>query len=323
VKGRCSVRPGQTDPEGEYRPSFFIPGLKGAAAPCARAKDGDTMKIGSYELREIETGRFALDGGAMFGVVPRPLWEKTNPPDERNRIAMAARALLLVGDGRKILVDTGNGDKFDQKFGSIYKMESGREIIASSLAQHHLVPADITDVILTHLHFDHAGGATCREGNRVVPAYPNATYYVQREQWEAALHPSERDRASFLPSDYMPLHDAGVLKFVDGEQEILPGIRARTMHGHTAALQCPLVSDGQTSLLYCADLIPLASHLHLPWIMAYDLRPLVTLEEKRKTLETAATEQWIMFFEHDPVLKAGYVQRTEKGYALGATLTME
>ena len=202
------------------------------------------MKIGSYELHAIETGRFALDGGAMFGVVPRPLWEKSNPPDERNRIAMAARALLLVGDGRKILVDTGNGDKFDQKFGSIYKIESSRSTMIASLARHNLTPDDITDVILTHVHFDHAGGATCREGDRVVPAFPRATYYLQRMHWDAALHPSERDRASFIQDDFIPLHDAGVLKFIDGEREILPGIRVRIVNGHTTALQCPLVSDG-------------------------------------------------------------------------------
>ncbi len=281
------------------------------------------MKIGSYELHAVETGRFALDGGAMFGVIPRPLWEKTNPPDERNRITLAARSLLLVGEGRKILVDTGNGEKFDQKFASIYKMESGRSITAASLAQYTLSPDDITDVILTHLHFDHAGGATYREGNRVVPAFPHATYYVQRQHWDAALHPSERDRASFLRDDFMPLHDAGVLNLIDGEREILPGIRLRIVNGHTTALQCPLISDGQTSLLYCADLVPLASHVNLPWIMAYDLRPLVTLEEKRKTLDAAADEQWIMFFEHDPILKAGYVQRTERGFALGTTVNME
>ncbi len=281
------------------------------------------MRIGSYQLHAIETGRFALDGGAMFGVVPRPLWEKTNPPDERNRIPMAARALLLIGDGRKILVDTGNGDKFDQRFGSIYKMESSREVIDASLAQHHLTPGDITDVILTHLHFDHAGGATRREGDRVVPAFPRATYYVQRQHWDAALHPTERDRASFLPDDFMPLHKAGVLKLVEGEKEILPGITVRLMHGHTAALQCPFISDGKTRLLYCADLVPLASHVQLPWIMAYDLRPLVTLEEKRKTLEAATAERWIMFFEHDPVLEAGIVQRTEKGFGLGTPLKME
>jgi glyoxylase-like metal-dependent hydrolase (beta-lactamase superfamily II) len=275
------------------------------------------MRIGSYELHAIETGRFALDGGAMFGVVPRPLWEKTSPPDERNRIMLSARALLLMGDGRRILVDTGNGDKFDEKFASIYKMESGREILTASLARYQLTRADITDVILTHLHFDHAGGATSREGERVVPTFPKATYYVQRQQWDAALHPTERDRASFLERDFMPLHEAGVLRFVEGEKEILPGIRTRIVNGHTTALQCPLISDGQTTLLYCADLIPLSSHLHLPWIMAYDLRPLTTLEEKRAILDAAARERWVLFFEHDPVVKAGYVERAEKGYTLG------
>jgi glyoxylase-like metal-dependent hydrolase (beta-lactamase superfamily II) len=281
------------------------------------------MRIGSYELHAIETGRFALDGGAMFGVVPRPLWEKTNPPDERNRITLAARALLLVGDGRRILVDTGNGDKFDEKFGSMYRMESGRSILAASLARYQLTPADITDVILTHLHFDHAGGATSREGEHIVPTFPNAAYYVQRQHWEAALHPTERDRASFIPHDFMPLHEAGVLRLVEGETEILPGIRARIVNGHTSALQCPLISDGRTTLLYCADLIPLSSHMHLPWIMAYDLRPLVTLEEKRTILDVAAREHWIMFFEHDPAVKAGVVERAEKGYALGASPSME
>jgi len=281
------------------------------------------MRIGSYELHAIETGRFALDGGAMFGVVPRPLWEKTNPPDERNRITLAARALLLIGDGRRILVDTGNGDKFDEKFGSMYRMESGRSILAASLARYQLTPADITDVILTHLHFDHAGGATSREGEHIVPTFPNAAYYVQRQHWEAALHPTERDRASFIPHDFMPLHEAGVLRLVEGETEILPGIRARIVNGHTSALQCPLISDGRTTLLYCADLIPLSSHMHLPWIMAYDLRPLVTLEEKRTILDVAAREHWIMFFEHDPAVKAGVVELAEKGYALGASPSME
>jgi glyoxylase-like metal-dependent hydrolase (beta-lactamase superfamily II) len=322
MKGRRYVRPGFTDPEGEHRPSFFVC-VTERQRLLRRLTKGATMKIGSYELHAIETGRFALDGGAMFGVVPRPLWEKTNPPDERNRITMAARALLLVGDGRNILVDTGNGDKFDQKFGSIYRIDSGQELIAASLARHRLTPADITDVILTHLHFDHAGGATRREGDRVVPAFPHARYHVQQKHWEAALHPTERDRASFVLDDFKPLHDAGVLKFIDGEKEILPGVQARIMNGHTSTLQCPLISDGETTLLYCADLVPLASHLHLPWIMAYDLRPLVTLEEKRQTLRNAAEKEWIMFFEHDPVLQAGYVHQTEKGFTLGPTLTLE
>jgi glyoxylase-like metal-dependent hydrolase (beta-lactamase superfamily II) len=271
------------------------------------------MEIGPYELHPIETGRFALDGGAMFGVVPKPLWKKTNPPDEKNRIELAARALLIIGNGRKILVDVGNGSKYNDKLTSIYKLDTTRYDIVSSLKKHNLVLADITDVILTHLHFDHAGGSTFNDNGEVVPTFPKATYYVQREHWNAAMHPTERDRASFFKDDYMPLKQSGVLEFTDGEDEIFPGISVRIVNGHTTALQCPVVTDGTTTLFYCADLMPTASHVNLPWIMAYDLRPLVTLEEKRRILNQAADENWIFFFEHDPVTEAVRVIRTERG----------
>jgi len=275
-----------------------------------------TMNIGPYTLQAIETGRFALDGGAMFGVVPRPLWEKTCPPDERNRISMAARALLLQGDGRRILIDTGNGSKFDQKFRTIYGIETGEHDILSSLRAAGIRPEEITDVILTHLHFDHAGGATVREGRDIRPTFPNALYHVQREHWEAAMRPTERDRASFVPDDFVPLHEHGLIRFTEGETEVLPGITVRVVHGHTAALQCPVVSDGTTTLFYCADLIPMTPHVQLPWIMAYDLRPLVTLEEKRLVLNQAADEQWTLFFEHDPSVAAARIRRGDKGFSL-------
>jgi glyoxylase-like metal-dependent hydrolase (beta-lactamase superfamily II) len=278
------------------------------------------MQIGKYEIHPIETGCFALDGGAMFGVVPRSLWERAHPPDEKNRITMSARALLLVGDGRKVLIDTGNGSKLSEKLRSIYRIETGGSSLTSSLARHNLKPEDITDVILTHLHFDHAGGSTVRAGDAVVPAFPNARYYVQRGQYEAALHPTERDRASFVPEDFRLLGDEGLLEFTEGEGEVLPGIEVKVFHGHTTALQAPYITDGRTSLLFCADLIPLAAHVSLPWIMAYDLRPLVTLEEKRKTLEVAAEEGWILFFEHDPVQVSGRVKRGEKGFVLESVL---
>ena len=271
------------------------------------------MTIGPYTLYPVETGRFALDGGAMFGVVPRPLWEKTSPPDERNRIDMAARALLLKGGGRTILIDTGNGSKFDQKLRSIYRIDSSRWNLVASLKAAGTRPEDVTDVLLTHLHFDHAGGATVRENGEIRPTFPRATYYVQREHWEAALHPTERDRASFVPEDYMPLHERGILQFTEGEGAILPGLSVKILHGHTTALQCPLISDGKTTLFYCADLIPMTPHLQLPWIMAYDLRPLVTLEEKRTMLARAVDEQWILFFEHDPTVSAARVRRGDKG----------
>lgn len=284
--------------------------------------NGGQMRIGQYDLFPVETGRFALDGGAMFGVVPRALWEKSNPPDEKNRIAMAARALLLVGGDRRILIDVGNGTKYNEKLTSIYKMDTSRFDIFSSLQQHHLTPADITDVILTHLHFDHAGGGTVRTDGKLCPAFPNAKYYVQYEQWLSALKPTERDRASYFPEDFVPLYEKGMLQFTEGEMEVLPGIRVRTVHGHTAALQCPVVSDGKTTLFYCADLVPTCSHVQLPWIMAYDLRPLVTLEEKRRLLREAVDERWVLFFEHDPDIAAASVKEGEKGFVIDAPLKL-
>lgn len=273
----------------------------------------DNMNIGPYQLHAIETGRFALDGGAMFGVVPKPLWEKTNPPDEKNRIALAARALLIIGNGRKILVDVGNGSKYNEKLTSIYKFDTSQHNIVSSLNQHNLTPDDITDVILTHLHFDHAGGSTVNDNGELRPTFPKAKYYVQREHWDAAMNPTERDRASFFKDDYMPLKQNGVLEFTHGEDEIFPGISVRIVNGHTTALQCPVITDGSTTLIYCADLMPTTTHVNLPWIMAYDLRPLVTLEEKRKILNQAADERWILFFEHDPVTAAVRLVKSDKG----------
>ena len=281
------------------------------------------MKIGPYTIQSVETGRFALDGGAMFGVVPRPLWEKTNPPDERNRIAMAARALLLQGNGKRILIDTGNGSKWDEKLRSIYKIDESKYDIVRSLRSAGLAPEDITDVILTHLHFDHAGGATARVEGELRPTFVNATYFVQREQWEAAFKPTERDRASFVLDDFLPLERLGVLKFTEGEGEILPGVRVKTLHGHTTALQCPVISDGSTTLFYCADLIPMTPHVALPWIMAYDLRPLVTLEEKRVVLSRATEERWVLFFEHDPSVAAATIRRGDKGFTLDELIDVQ
>jgi glyoxylase-like metal-dependent hydrolase (beta-lactamase superfamily II) len=280
------------------------------------------MIIGQYELHAIETGRFALDGGAMFGVVPKTLWEKTNPPDEKNRIAMAARALLLKGNGRNVLIDVGNGSKFNEKLSMIYKIDTSQFDLLASLKRHGLTPRDITDVILTHLHFDHAGGATYLHGGEPALTFPQARHYVQREHWEAANTPTDRDRASFFTDDFVPLHQHGVLEFTEGEGEVVPGVSVRLVHGHTAALQCPVITDGNTTLFYCADLVPTSSHVSLPWIMAYDLRPLVTLEEKRRILNQAVDEQWTLFFEHDAVNEAATLTRTDKGIAVGAFVSI-
>ena len=280
------------------------------------------MKIGTYEIHSIETGRFCLDGGAMFGVVPKPLWEKFNPPDEKNRIELAARALLVRGNGHTILVDVGNGSKYDDKLTSIYRFDTTQYDILSSLKKHNLTPADITDVLLTHLHFDHAGGSTLNDNGDIKPTFPKAKYYVQREHWRAANNPTERDRASFFKEDFMPLQYFGLIEYTDGEGEIFPGISVRLMNGHTSALQCPVVSDGTTTLFYCADLMPTTTHVQLPWIMAYDLRPLVTLEEKRKILNQAVDESWILFFEHDPATQAVRVMRTDKGIVVDSQITL-
>jgi glyoxylase-like metal-dependent hydrolase (beta-lactamase superfamily II) len=281
------------------------------------------MTIAGYSLHAIETGSFGLDGGAMFGVVPRVLWEKSNPPDLRNRIAMAARALLLKGINRVVLIDTGNGSKWEPKLASIYNIDSSTHDLVRSLKLFGVTPAEVTDVILTHLHFDHAGGATSRQNGECVPTFPNARYYVQREHWEAAHHPTERDKASFFEDDFAPLHQAGVLTFTEGEAEIVPGVRVEIVHGHTTALQCPVISDATHTLFYCADLVPTASHIPLPWIMAYDLRPLVTLEEKRRLMRRAVDGKWLLFLEHDPTIALAKVMEDGKGFKLAAPVVFD
>lgn len=261
----------------------------------------------------------------MFGVVPKTLWEKTNPPDEKNRIALAARALLVVDTrpgGKKILIDVGNGTKYNEKQTAIYKFDTTKFDILSSLKKLGIAAAEITDVLLTHLHFDHAGGSTSLQNGEVLPTFPNARYYVQGEHWRAATNPTERDRASFFKDDFMPLQSHGVLDHTDGEGEIFPGISVRIVHGHTTALQCPVITDGKTTIFYCADLMPTTSHVNIPWIMAYDLRPLVTLEEKKRILNQAVDEHWILFFEHDPVTEAASVTRTEKGIVIDTPVTL-
>lgn len=276
------------------------------------------MNIGNYDIHPIETGRFSLDGGAMFGVVPKPLWSRTYPPDDRNRIELAARALLIVGNGKKILIDNGNGPKFTDKLVDIYRLDMSRYDIQKSLGRFGLSTKDITDVILTHLHFDHAGGSTYRENGKLMLTFPNARYYVQKAQWNQALDPTEKDRASFMPDDFLPLKEHDVLELVDGEFEIFPNISLLVMNGHTASQQLPKISDGKTTLLYCCDLFPTTAHIPLPYIMAYDLRPLTTLEEKKRVLGQALEEHWTLFFEHDPKTVAGTVQLTERGFTFGA-----
>ncbi|HEY5615410.1 MAG TPA: MBL fold metallo-hydrolase [Bacteroidota bacterium] len=280
------------------------------------------MNIGPFEIHSLETGRFALDGGAMFGIVPYVFWSKTNPPDERRRIDLAARCLLIRGNGKTILVDDGNGDKWNDKLKDIYKLDTSQQDIVRSLKQYGVTPDDVTDVILTHLHFDHAGGSTKLENGKAVPAFRNAKYYVQKKHWELSQNPTEKDRGSFMREDYMPLKEAGVLEFVEGEFEIFPGIELLVCNGHTMAQQLPKISDGKTTLLYCCDLFPTVSHLPYPYVMAYDVRPLVTIEEKKKILARAYEDKWTLFFEHDPTVEAVTVKTAEKGFAVDQKITI-
>ena len=277
------------------------------------------MQIGKFKLTALEFGRFKLDGGAMFGVIPRVLWERHHPADEKNRIDMALRCLLIEIDDRKILIDTGFGQDRTEKFINIYQFDGDANYLEKSLPEVGLVPSDITDVILTHLHFDHDGGATINKDGDIIPAFPKAKYYIQKKQLEHARSRFERDRASYFPDDFEPLFDANVVEIVDGEWELLPGIDFLICNGHTPAMQLPRVRNDGKTLVYGADLIPLASHFPLPWIMAYDLNPVQTLEEKRKYLTQAAEEGWIFFFEHDAETVMGKVKNTPKGFALDMT----
>lgn len=281
------------------------------------------MKIGPYEILPVETGRFALDGGAMFGIVPWVFWSKTNPPDELRRIDLAARCLLLKGEGKVILVDNGNGTKFSEKLKDIYKLDYSGFDLVSSLSKHGVKKEDVTDVILTHLHFDHAGGSTVREKEGLVPAFPNAKYFVQKEHWDLAQHPTEKDRGSFMKDDYLPLLEHKVLEFVEGEVELYPFIRLLVCNGHTSAQQLPLISDGTRTVLFCCDLVPTASHVPFPYVMAYDVRPLVTIEEKKKMFGRAVEEHWTLFLEHDPQTEAITLKSSEKGFVIDQRLSIE
>ncbi len=274
------------------------------------------MQLGNKTIQILDAGRFRLDGGAMFGVVPRVLWEKKKQPDEQNRIAMATNLLLIQQEDRIILVDTGIGTKSNEKFKKIYAIDDTFNAVAA-LKKAGISPGAVTDVILTHLHFDHAGGATCfNESGDIVPTFPNARYYVQKAQYEWALNPSEKDRASFLAENYIPLQERAQLELLDGEGEILPGISVITVTGHTPGQQMVKVQAGEQILLFAADLIPLEAHLSIPWIMAYDLFPMETLKEKKHILHQAVAENWLLIFEHDPDIQAGFVVQTEKGFAL-------
>lgn len=276
------------------------------------------MQIGDYKLYSVQTGLFKLDGGAMFGVVPKNLWQKTNPSDEQNRIDMCTRALLLVSGKKKILVDTGIGYKLADKINKIYDVDFSHYTLETSLEKLGYKREDITDVILTHLHFDHTGGSTYYDEERnLLPSFQNAVYHVQKKQYEWALNPTERDRASFFPENYKPLEEKKVLNLTEGEHKFDEFITLLPVNGHTSHMQLVKVSDGEkNTLLYVADLIPTAGHIPAPFIMGYDLFPLTTLDEKKKYLKEISDNNWTVFFEHDPYNECAKITHGERGYSV-------
>lgn len=280
------------------------------------------------KLYSINTGYFKLDGGAMFGVVPKTIWNKINPADENNLCSWALRCLLIEDGNRRILVDNGNGDKQDAKFFSHYHLH-GDDTLEKSLAKYGFTKDDITDVFLTHLHFDHCGGSIKYEGDKLVPNFKNATYWSNERHWEWATEPNEREKASFLRENILPIKESGQLKFIKhphhGEKgwtvyppgmlltDFNENITVRFVDGHTESMMLPEIKYKDKTVVFVADLLPSAGHIPIPYVMAYDMYPLTTLGEKRNFLNTALKNDYILFFEHDPVHECCTLQQTEKG----------
>jgi glyoxylase-like metal-dependent hydrolase (beta-lactamase superfamily II) len=275
------------------------------------------------KLYSINTGYFKLDGGAMFGVVPKSIWQKLNPPDENNMCSWAMRCLLIEDGDRLILVDNGMGNKQDEKFFGHYYLH-GEDTLERSLAKNGFTKDDITDVFLTHLHFDHCGGSIERDGEKLVPALKNATYWNNESHWEWAVNPNDREKASFLKENILPIQESGKLKFIEVKDGIsfTDSIQVRFMCGHTEAMMLPQINYKDKTIVFMADLLPSAAHIPVPYVMAYDMRPLETLKEKKLFLTEAQQKDYILFFEHDPTIECCNLQLTEKGIRSKDTFTL-
>ena len=275
-------------------------------------------------LHTINTGYFKLDGGAMFGVVPKSIWEKLNPPDGNNMCSWAMRSLLFQDDDRLILIDTGMGDKQDSKFFGHYFLH-GDDTLEKSLNTLGFSADDITDVFLTHLHFDHCGGAIVRGGEKLLPAFKNAVYWSNEKHWDWAVNPNAREKASFLKENILPIRESGQLQFIPSGNEIVsfaPNLSVRFVYGHTEAMMLPQIKYKNKTIIFMADLLASAAHIPLPYIMAYDMFPMQTLKEKKAFLNEAVENEYILFFEHDPAIECCTLQLTERGVRVKDTFML-
>ena len=285
------------------------------------------------KLYTINAGHFKLDGGAMFGVVPKSMWNKLNPADENNMCSWALRCLLIEDEGKLILVDNGMGDKQDDKFFGHYYLH-GDDTLDKSLAQHGFTKDDITDIFLTHLHFDHCGGSIVREGDKLVPAFKNATYWSNEQHWKWATEPNDREKASFLKENILPIKESGKLQFLEASAQVTenkiscystpfsPDFSFFTVSGHTDAMMLPKINYKGRTIVFMADLLPSAAHIPLPYVMAYDMFPLTTLKEKKAFLTEAQQNDYVLFFEHDPLIECCTLQMTEKGVRVKDTFKL-
>lgn len=275
------------------------------------------------KLYSINTGHFKLDGGAMFGIVPKSIWHKLNPADENNMCSWALRCLLIEDGNRLILIDNGMGNKQDAKFFGYYYLH-GNDSLEKSLNAHGFTTSDITDMVLTHLHFDHCGGSINYNSDRtkLEPAFKNATYYCNAKHWEWATNPNPREKPSFLKENILPIQESGQLKFIDESTRLIPDLSFVEVNGHTQGMMLPIINYKNSTVAYMADLIPSAAHIPIPYVMGYDTQPLKTLKEKEAMLTKALENNWTLFFEHDPKIECVSLEKTEKGIRQKSSFTL-